>query len=108
MPFANTQILFENQTLNIYRLVSPKLTKIITQRGNYSFAIPYELNTNTVCQLIGTDDRVLKFIINLNGEISFADTGLVVISVNNGVQLEFFGFEGLNTCQLHNNKIIIT
>jgi hypothetical protein len=109
MSYAKTQILFNNKSLNNYRLIgtTTQFTKIIKALSQYSFAIPYLLNSFTRYQLIGSNGRILNFIINLNGELAQADLPLKIDTITNGVMLEFFGFVGLGTDQLERNLIII-
>lgn len=105
----NRQILVTNQSPANYRLISTRtqFNRIIRAFSQYSFAVPFILNSFTQYQLLGSNGKILNFVIDLNGEVEQADRGLVIGSITNGVTLEFFGFEGLGTVQLENNLITI-
>ncbi len=82
--------------------------RTILQSSQYSLPLPYYFGNRTQYILTNTSTRqTLTFVINLNGEMSQASSGLIISTILNGVTIDAFGNASAGVDQLQNNQLTI-
>ena|SRR5579872_4895061 len=99
-----------NKNSQSFRLsipILPSFTPLLIPTGSRFSLTPPIPGQNLPYQLNNSSGRVLNFTVNINGEIGSADTGLLIITIPNGLLTENNEKIKVGYDQIKNNGLII-